>query len=137
MSRFADPRVTRRLELGPCECPGTPHSSDWVEFRTQISSADLARVARADETDLESMALAVVDFVVGWNLLGPDGENVPISGATFLALQVDTLSQIVTGVVEVFTVDKATAPNPSSAPSAASSQGSASPTRQPSRKRTT
>lgn len=72
MSRFANPDAKERLVLGPCECPGTPHTEDWMEVRTELGAEDALTLSQGNSLD----ALAVL--VVAWNLLDHDGSTAPV-----------------------------------------------------------
>lgn len=133
MSRFADLDARRRVDLGACLCPGTPHASDWVDIRSELSANDIRRFVRLAVSDDGNLAADVlVEYVVEWNLLGPDGEPWPPSAEAFLALKVATLEAIV-AALNTAVEESAIVPKPSGAPSRGSSRGSASrtPTRRP------
>lgn len=132
MSRFADPTATKTVELGPCDCPGTPHESDWAKVRTEASAEEAERFIDTANLDPESAAEAVASFIPEWNLLGPDGQPWPPSTDAIRALKVPTVSILANAIAETVT-ESVTLPNASGAPSAASSRKSASRTRTPSR----
>lgn len=127
MSRFADPRATRTVDLGACECPGTPHESDWAKVRSDLSGAEVATLLQLRPGREEEAADIVAPFVTEWNLLDEDGPA-EISPAAMYALKGPTLRAIGSELGEVLR-ENLQLPNPSSAPSRASSRGSASPTR--------
>ena len=134
MSRFVDAAATREVALGPCQCPGTPHESDWVRIKGDPTAIELILFAR--ERDGGEIAAAISPFVVEWNLLADDGTDWPPSEESISALRLNDLTAIVTALNEA--MDLATVvPNESSAPSAASSRGSASRTRKPTQTPTT
>ena len=136
MSRFADVAATKTVDLGPCECPGTPHESDWAKVRSEASADEV------DEfTDLKTLgtigaAEAVASFIPEWNLLGPDGQSWPPSPEAVRALKHGTVRVLADALADTITAS-VSLPNGSSAPSPASSRGSASRTRRPSRKPST
>lgn len=132
MSRFADPRATRTVDLGACECPDTPHSSDWVKVRSDLSDPECAILLRIDRMSDEEQAEALVPFIAEWNLLGLDGEPAAIDAGALFALKGPTLKAIGTTLGEVLR-ENLGLPNPQGAPSRGSSRGSASRTRTPSR----
>ena len=126
MSRFADTRALREVDLGPCECPGAPHEHDTASIRAEYSSVETARLASLQGED--EVAEAFSEYVTAWNLLGPNGEPWPPSAESLKALKQPTL----TAIAEAFSaavLESSGLPNPSSAPSPASPRGSASPTR--------
>lgn len=135
MSRFADQSAVRKVDLGPCECKDTPHSSDWAEVRTDLSDSELAILFDLPQ-DQDAAAAAIAPFVPRWNLTGPDGEEWPPSPAALFLLKRDTMKAIGTALAEVMK-ENANLPNPSGAPSPASPRGSASRTPTPIRSRGT
>lgn len=123
MSRFADPTATDRLSFGACQCPGAPHTEDWMEVRTQLGAEDATRLAGDD-----SIA-ALLILIVGWNFLDNDGSEAPVDRAHVAALfhdQFNTLNDWVEKHVRI-----ASLPNASAVPSRASSRGSGSHTPTP------
>lgn len=132
MSRFADPTAAKRMHLGACQCPGTPHTAmcacsatphaegDWIAMRTELGVADLETMAQGGSVD--SLELLAVE----WNLLDKDGSKAPLDrahldylfGATFETIDKWTNENIRTGAV----------PNAPAAPSRSSSRASGSPT---------
>ena len=129
MSRFADPRATLEVDLGPCECPGAPHDRDVAVIRSQYSEMDAAWL-RNSVADLDSAAEAWARFIVSWNLLGPNGEDFPASPAAFASLHTATFEQIAMAIGKAAR-ESNTVPNRSGAPSVASPRRSASPTPTP------
>lgn len=75
MSRFADPSATTVVDLGPCQCPGTPHDKDEVTVRTELGASALARVGRAEINaavtgdHFASYRQLVLEAATDWNLL--------------------------------------------------------------------
>lgn len=142
MSRFADPTATASIDLGACQCPGTPHEADEAVVRWQISGSALARIGRAQLDSavrgdpLAAYRQTVLETVVSWNLLTEKGDPAPIVESTVGELDVDTLRTIAEQADALIT-GKGELPNASGAPSPASPRGSASPTRTPPRKRGT
>lgn len=136
MSRFVDPSARSRVDLGPCECGGTPHESDWAELRAELTTADLRRALALDGLDDQGVAAGLVEFIPAWNLLGADGEPCPPSADSIAALNFTTAQLLINGLSDVV-AKSASPPNGSGALSAASSPESASPTRKRNRTRTT
>lgn len=142
MSRFADPTATANIDLGACQCPGTPHEADTATVRWDLGASALARIGRAEiqgAVDMDPMAAyrqVVLETVTGWNLLTADGTPAAITPATVAELDVETLKTIAEqadGLIQ----NRGSLPNGSGAPSAASSRGSASRTRTQTRRRGT
>lgn len=151
MSRFADPSATRVVDVGPCQCPGTPHDVDQVTIRWQLGASALARIGRAElegAVRLDPMAAyrqTVLETVVEWNFLWLDPQvsgdvrqatPVPVTTTSVAELDVETL-KFIAETADRLIQDGGALPNGSGAPSRASSRGSASPTRRPSQKPST
>ena len=124
MSRFADPRATRTVELGACECPGTPHSGDWCKVRSDLSGSELATLLKLDGMDEATASETIAPFIAEWNLSDADGV-VAIDADALFALKGPTLHAIGEALGETLR-ENLGLPNPSGAPSRASSRGSAS-----------
>ncbi len=122
MTRFADPTATRTVDLGACECPGTPHESDWAKVRSDLSGPELSMLLRLVPGREEEAAEIVAPFIVEWNL----GE--PVTASAVFLLRGPTLSAIGSTLGEVLR-ENLKLPNPSSVPSRASRRGNASRTR--------
>lgn len=138
MSRFADLAATDTVDLGACQCPGTPHESDWAKVRTSLSFLDLVAYERMEQYSDQPHKIAetLAPFVTEWNLLGPDGlEWEPDADAIFL-LGLNSVTPLLSAIGDAV-VSSADVPKASGAPSPASSRGSASRTRAPSRRRGT
>jgi len=119
MSRFADPNATKRLELGPCECPNTPHAEgDWIDLRSELSGIDLASMESASPPE------RMKRLIVRWNLIGDGGVTAPIDDDYLGRLYLDLFDRINTWLNENAKV--ASLPNGSAGPSRASSRGNGS-----------
>ena len=118
MSRFADPKATARLVLGPCECPGSPHAEDWMDVRTELGAEDALTLAQGNSID----ALEVL--VTGWNLLDNDGSTAPVDRDHLSRMFSDNFD-VLNGWIEK-KVRLSTLPNASAARSRASSRASGS-----------
>ena len=136
MSRFADPTATRTVDLGECLCPGSPHESDWVKVRAEVSGVDVRRFSGMGALDDDGVAEGLASFIIEWNLLGSNGQPWPPSAEALMALKLPTVTVIVTELGKVVE-ESSTLPNASGAPSAGSSRGSASRAQRRSRKPTT
>lgn len=128
MSRFADPSAVKRVELGPCDCKGQPHAGDWVDIRTDLSGSEVQVLIGLSALDSEGQSEAIAPFIAGWNLLGPDGSEWPVTPEALFLLKGDTARLLGEGIAAVLR-ENLGLPNRSSAPSRASSRGSASRTR--------
>lgn len=121
MSRFANPEATERLVLGPCECPGTPHTEDWMDLRCELGTQDVLRISELN--GLGAMEL----LIVRWNLLDNDGSAATVDRAHIERLYADAfdvLNEWIEGHVRFSTL-----PNASGARSLTGSRASASSTR--------
>ncbi|MFZ9979545.1 MAG: hypothetical protein ACO3HN_06335 [Opitutales bacterium] len=79
MSRFIDRTATVRYVLpGGCQCPGTPHTEDWIDFRSEIGIADIVAASQTNGDALAGLERVISD----WNLLLPSGDAAPVSRAT-------------------------------------------------------
>jgi hypothetical protein len=150
VSRFADPTAVAVIDLGACQCPGTPHERDEATVRWQLGASALARIGRAEldravnHDPYASYRQTVVETLVSWNLLiapPADSEDrrpvpVPITDRAIGELDLATLKALAEGADELIQ-NKGELPNASGAPSADSSRESASPTRSRTRKPTT
>lgn len=125
MSRFVNPNATKRFELGPCQCDGTPHAEgDWLAMRCELGAADL--VAMEEAEPFARMRL----LVKAWNLLGDDGQVAPITDDYLGRLYLDLFPAIDAWLNE--NAKASSLPNASAAPSPKSSRGSGSQTQRPS-----
>jgi len=125
MSRFIDAGAGREVDLGPCDCPGTPHERDTATIRSQLSGSEIAVLQATPTGDELAASEAVTPLILSWNLLGPNGEATDPTATLLRLLTAPTLTAISEAISEVVT-ESTTLPNPSSAPSRASSRGSAS-----------
>lgn len=120
MSRVIDRTAVQTKELGPCECPGTPHSADTIRLRERLSYADQLHLADAyAQGSAEGMWTLFNLRVAGWNLT--DGTKpLPLSRATWQNLDEATVGRIIELIGEVRDADSEELPNASSAPSPSS-----------------
>src|SRR5690554_5203958 len=64
---------------------------------------DRYRDAQDDPKDYDAMAAAFAEVVESWDLLGDDGEPMPINGDTFRAISIRILNHIWAELVEAVT----------------------------------
>ena len=72
---------TVKLDLGPCECAGSPHESDWAIAKDRLSYGDVRRVVWGAEVGggLGQQQLAV-RALLEWNLTTTEkGKTVPLA----------------------------------------------------------
>lgn len=134
--RFIDPTATKRLDLGACQCPGTPHESDWVEYRSQLGYGALGVIAMVASTqDLMAARRKELELAITeWNLAGPDGA-VKVDADAIYRLDPLTAETIVTAIDEAVQASQ-TLPNTSGARSQDGSPASARRTPSKNRKST-
>ena len=133
--RFVDPTATDRLDLGACECPGKPHESDWVEYRTQISYGVLGAISVTG--DVMSAKRKLLELtIVDWNLCAADGTVPDIDAEAIDALDPVTAERIYEAVDGAIQRSQ-TFPNAFGARSRGTSRASASRTRSRTRTPTT
>lgn len=121
MSRFANREATKRFVLGPCACPGTPHTEDYMDIRTELSAADLVAMEKAEP-------IARMKLLVGsWNLIDAGDTIAPIDDDYLGRLYLEEFEKLNAWLDENAKVRAL--PNGSAAPSRASSRASGSPTR--------
>lgn len=134
MSRFADASDVKVVPIGACRCPGTPHAQDEATIHRQLGHGAKGEIQRAGWMSgrgiyFDSMAaqrMLVEVAVVSWNLLDADGKPARLSGDTIADLDDETILALSDAANEA--LEEKPLPNESGAPSADSSQASASPT---------
>ena len=120
MSRFLN--TTRRVELGECRCPGTPHDSDWAELREAAPWGAIIDATNAD-TSSEQFLIAAAGTIVRWNLADESGP-VPVTRETVRLLDVETFLKLTESINSAMAIGNAL-PNSSSASSRRSRRVSA------------
>ncbi|MBV9485306.1 MAG: hypothetical protein JO246_04545 [Frankiaceae bacterium] len=146
-ARYADPRATKELPLGPCRCEGTPHSGgDVATVRTEVGWSELksawsaGTMTREDGTGYYDEAygdtMAISRFTVAWNLVDVDAKGRaqarPIDVQTVSLLDEETFAVLKKHTEELLE-HRGRLPNGSGGQSVASSPETASPTRRPRR----
>lgn len=123
MSRFADPNTVKRFVIGPCECPGTPHTTDWIDLRTEIGAKDSITIAiGGNYAALRTLAKA-------WNLQDDEsGVPAPLDDEHFDRLLMSDLWDKLDAWLTENTKDSAgTLPNESAGPSVSTTTGTLTP----------
>ncbi len=127
MSRFiSDPTLpipTARVELGPCECPGTPHESDWIDVYEVLGWDDLVDVGQA-VSEGAARRRYHARAIAQWSFVDADGEPIPIDEETVRLLSPAVLEMLGPALGE--TLARSQLPNGSGAPSPRSRRASAS-----------
>ncbi len=133
LSRFADPRRTSSVDLGPCRCPGTPHGRDSAEVRVELGDGEVRSALRRGGfrrsdawNEADSDTECVVVATRSWTLLGEDGEPLPITFEQADLLDEDTRTPLVAAAAAAAAWDRAELPNASGDPSPDSRQESGS-----------
>lgn len=122
MSRFADPNATQRFDIGACQCPGTPHESDWIDLRSSMGAADTLAMAEANDS------MAVLGLLIrDWNLLDNDGRPAEVNPENIGLLYGDVFADLDVWITA--NVQTGTLPNGSAARSVNGSRASGSPIR--------
>lgn len=137
MSRFADPEDRIEVELGPCECPDTPHRRDTAVIRRQLGYAAMGRIGMAGIAEgrngaidpTATMRSLLLESVVSWNLLGPDGKAWPPTAASIAELDSATVEHLA-GLINEQSRLKALLPNASAGRSRTGSSATRSRTRE-------
>lgn len=119
MSRFADPTATKRMTLGPCECPNTPHEEDWIDLRSELGAGDIAPISGGNID-------ALLHLIREWNLLDPDGSKALIDRDHIERLFPDTFETLDAWIDKNVRI-RATVPNARAVRSRSSSRASGSP----------
>ena len=107
ISRFANPLRTKEVSIGACGCPGTPHDLDGGTARVVLGGSALARVGQAalervTESDpLRAKRRLILESLVSWNLLGPDGEPWAINEATVELLDEPSVTAFAKAIDEI------------------------------------
>lgn len=81
------------ITVGPCACPGKPHSEDTVDLRPKLGLAEGVRlqamVVEAKQNGVDAPTLTgmlaeayLLVGVGGWNLVDDKGKPVPVNPAT-------------------------------------------------------
>lgn len=136
MARFADLRKdnTRVVDLGPCECPDTPHERDSVEVYAELGYEALGKIQLAGlladgrfsfyEAKIELLRLGIAR----WDLRGADGKVMQLNRGSIGLMRERDIEAIAKVLDEIVTAGEEPVPNASSAPSATGSAESASST---------
>lgn len=95
MPRFVDREATFDLDLGECQCSGTPHSNDWVHLRKFQSYADWLAVVDAGNVGMEEFnRVRFLRRIKAWNLTDEKGRPVPVTNKTIADLDQPTSNKI-------------------------------------------
>jgi hypothetical protein len=88
------------VSVGPCACPGSPHSEDRVELRPKLGLAEgvrlQAKVVEAKQNGVDAPTLTgmlaesyLLIGVKDWNLVDDKGKPVPVTPETIKAHLLD------------------------------------------------
>jgi len=93
VSRFANPTRTERYYFPDgCKCPGEPHEQDWVLCRTELGAEDVAQLNAWSGFGALGGVMGLTLLIKDWNLLGPDGEDMPVTPESIKLLWSDMAS---------------------------------------------
>lgn len=81
-----------RVDLGPCDCPGKPHTSDWADAREDLTYGDLRRATSVVQS--EAVTVVMLRCTEAWNLVDKRGEKLPITIETLDALRLPQASRL-------------------------------------------
>lgn len=113
----------KRVELGPCRCPGAPHESDWIDVAEVLTWDDLVDIGEAPSEGAARRRFHA-RAILGWSFVDADGRAVPISEDTVRLLAPEVLERLAEPLGEA--LERSRLPNASGAPSQRSRRGSAS-----------
>lgn len=102
MARFIDSSATIEVDLGSCQCPGTPHDRDWAAIRCFMSGIDMLAIASAAGDSELQMVRLLNRGVQTWNLTDEDGKQVAISPETISRLDMATVELLSTEIDKQF-----------------------------------
>lgn len=123
MSRFTKAE-TKVVELGACECPGTPHQTDQVVIRKRLSYGPLMYVA--DAPSGQAMLLRLLETgIESWNFLDDEGKPVEVNATTIASLDPESAT-LIGEAINAERKEAKPLPNGSGARSEGSSPASAS-----------
>lgn len=126
----ADTKASRPFVIGPCTCPGRPHTEDTADLRVLYGYGELGRIRQAGRlAGIEAyMQAAILIGVVRWNLVLANGSARPIDADEVGLLSESIVDRLMAddGLGAAFGDDEL--PNPSAAPSPSGSQESGFPT---------
>ena len=77
-----DPVATHSVDLGECDCPGSPHDSDSAEVVDRHDYGGMSVIAAAASMDEPSFLRRLIRAgIKSWNLvtLDKDGNHVPLA----------------------------------------------------------
>jgi hypothetical protein len=107
VSRFVSKDATRPVDLGPCQCPGTPHERDELRIRARLSYLEIAAVSNGNSPGevAETFTTGIPPFdgkpvLASWNLRDESGD-VALDADALTSLEAATLTLIVNAVSEV------------------------------------
>ncbi|MCA1788436.1 MAG: hypothetical protein LC667_00885, partial [Thioalkalivibrio sp.] len=102
MSRFVDREETETVDLGPCQCPNSPHGNDSVRIRKHLSYADQLHLADAANLSMTDALWTLFNLrVAGWNLSDERGRPVQLSRANWQNLDTDTAKAVQAAITSI------------------------------------
>jgi hypothetical protein len=128
LGRFADPELTKEVDLGPCDCPGQSHGNDSAQVRAQIGDGEFNATLYDQPTPADADDAIAARFTLSWTLLDQDGEPVQITPTAIRLLDRTTRTALLMALKPSVNW-REQLPNASGARSRGSSPASASPNR--------
>jgi hypothetical protein len=113
-----DRKAVESIDLGPCQCPDTPHETDWVHLTKYQSYADWLAIVDAGNAGLsEFNRVRFLRRIKDWNLVDEKGKKVLVTTATIADLDAETANKIQDALNNLDEADKdePTLPNAPSA----------------------
>ena len=115
MSRFVDRQNARFVDLGPCECPKTPHDKDWMKVRPKLTYGEFLELGeKAREGARQGEFYLFATKIIEWSWVDEKGEPVPIDFETFDNLDPMTAVKLLS-LLDDKSKKKAADPKPSGA----------------------
>lgn len=123
-----DPDATKTADLGPCRCPGQPHTGDSAVVVRLFSYAERGLIRQAGRLGgVEAFYLTTIARgVKSWTFVLPDGSPRPVTIEEVNRLDEGTVDVLIAALDDAFAEDPL--PNESGAPSPSGSPGSATST---------
>lgn len=126
MGNYVDPAATRPVTIGPCRCPGTPHSEDTADIVVLFGYGERGQIRQATRrAGLEAgYQLAILLGVKRWNLVLPDGSAREVDAEQVARLDEATVDRLLSDELLGVAFEESELPLASAAPSPDGSQGS-------------
>lgn len=96
MGNYVDPEATRPVELGPCRCPGSPHTVDTADIVVRFGYGERGRIRQVTRVSgVEAgYQVAILLGVKRWNLVLPDGSARDVDAEQIARLDETTVNRL-------------------------------------------